>query len=44
MPDETARVGVALDAMVFDESYCALDRLSEPVLRVDPTATTEPIR
>jgi len=34
MPDETARVGVALDAMVLDESYVALDWLSESVLRV----------
>jgi hypothetical protein len=34
MPDETARVGVDLDAMVLDESYCALDWLSESVLRV----------
>jgi hypothetical protein len=25
MPDESARVGVAFDAMVFDEPYCALD-------------------
>ena len=34
MPDETARVGVARDAMVLDESYVALDWLSESVLRV----------
>jgi hypothetical protein len=34
MPDESARVGVAFDAMIFDELYCALDWFTETVLRV----------
>ncbi|MDB5620694.1 MAG: hypothetical protein JWQ24_4932 [Tardiphaga sp.] len=34
MPDESARVGVAFDAVIFDEPYCALDWFTETVLRV----------
>jgi hypothetical protein len=34
MPDESARVGVAFDAMIFDEPYCALDWFTESVLTV----------
>lgn len=34
MPDESARVGVAFDAVIFDEFYCALDWFTETVLRV----------
>jgi hypothetical protein len=34
MPDESARVGVAFDAMIFDEPYCPLDWFTESVLTV----------